>query len=110
MQGMVVMWSGAIGNIPDGWNLCDGVDGRPDLRDKFIIGAGDSYDPADTGGANTHTHPFTSDGHVHNIPAGVFIGAGASGNNQTASAATTGTTNAGSTLPPYYALAFIIKE
>ena len=38
--GTICMWSGTVANIPTGWALCDGsVSGRPDLRDKFVIGA-----------------------------------------------------------------------
>lgn len=37
--GVIVMWSGAIANIPAGWALCDGTNGAPDLRDRFIVGA-----------------------------------------------------------------------
>jgi hypothetical protein len=38
--GVICMWSGAITSIPTGWNLCDGQNSTPDLRGKFIIGAG----------------------------------------------------------------------
>jgi hypothetical protein len=38
--GVVCMWSGAITSIPTGWYLCDGQNSTPDLRGKFIIGAG----------------------------------------------------------------------
>lgn len=38
------LYSGAIGSIPEGWQLCDGTNGSPDLRSRFIVG----YDPADT--------------------------------------------------------------
>ncbi len=41
--GTIVIWSGAISNIPSNWALCDGQEGRPDLRNKFIVGAGDRY-------------------------------------------------------------------
>jgi len=37
--GVIVMWSGTIADIPDGWALCDGNNGTPDLRDRFIVGA-----------------------------------------------------------------------
>ena len=38
-KGIVVMWSGRIADIPSGWALCDGTNGTPDLRDKFVVGA-----------------------------------------------------------------------
>ena len=47
--GGIIMWSGTTSNFPDGWSLCDGSNGTPDLRDKFVIGA--SVDDED--GANT---------------------------------------------------------
>jgi microcystin-dependent protein len=66
--GIITMWSGAIGAIPSGWFLCDGTNGTPDLRDRFIVGAGSTYAVAATGGSNTvtltqaetpaHTHSY----------------------------------------------------
>ena len=53
--GAIIMWSGAINDIPVGWALCDGSNGTPDLRDRFIVGAGKSYNVGDTGGANSVT-------------------------------------------------------
>lgn len=38
--GLISMWSGALRNIPLGWVLCDGQNGTPDLRNRFIVGAG----------------------------------------------------------------------
>jgi microcystin-dependent protein len=80
-SGGIIMWSGSIGTIPSGWYLCNGSNGTPDLRDRFIMGAG-NVDPATTGGASSytlstsqlpsHTHTFSgttsSDGnHYHDI-------------------------------------------
>ena len=47
------MWSGSIASVPSGWALCNGLSGTPDLRDRFIVGAGSSYAPGNTGGANS---------------------------------------------------------
>ncbi|MCB8816151.1 hypothetical protein [Desulfosporosinus shakirovi] len=49
--GLISMWSGAIGTIPDTWTLCDGTNGTPDLRDRFIVGAGSTYAIGNTGGS-----------------------------------------------------------
>ena len=53
------MWSGAISAIPSGWVLCNGANGTPDLRARFVIGAqadsGQTYDVGDTGGATNVT-------------------------------------------------------
>jgi len=51
--GGIIMWSGAIGNIPSGFVLCDGTNGTPDLTDRFVLGAGGSESIGDTGGADT---------------------------------------------------------
>lgn len=51
--GCIVMWSGIIADIPDTWALCDGTGGTPDLRDRFVVGAGTTYDPLETGGSAT---------------------------------------------------------
>ena len=53
--GTVLSWYGNIANIPNGFVLCDGNNGTPDLRDRFIVGAGNSYSCGATGGANTVT-------------------------------------------------------
>ena len=41
--GMIMLWSGSIGSIPAGWYLCDGTNGTPNLKDSFIVGAGNIY-------------------------------------------------------------------
>ena len=53
--GIIVMWSGASNAIPSGWYLCDGGNGTPDLRNRFVFGAGagGNYSPGDNGGSST---------------------------------------------------------
>jgi len=53
--GLISIWYGSIGSIPTGWYLCDGSNGTPDLRDRFIVGAGSTYSVSATGGSTTHT-------------------------------------------------------
>jgi hypothetical protein len=48
--GGIIMWSGSIGSIPSGYYICDGSNGTPDLRDRFVVGAGTSYAVGNTGG------------------------------------------------------------
>jgi hypothetical protein len=161
--GMIVMWSGSIASIPSGWALCDGSAGTPNLRDRFIVGAGSTYAVGATGGsANaivvSHTHAFTGNGntgtagnHTHSVNdpghshtynntiVGGAVYTDHSGNDtpqgynfpQTSSSSTgisinangdhthtatvTGTTDSSGSsatnanLPPYYALAYIMK-
>jgi microcystin-dependent protein len=90
-SGGIIMWSGAIANIPSGWFLCDGANGTPDLRNRFVVGAGSTYTPGNTGGADTvtlttaqipsHTHTFsgttnTAGNHNHE-----YYSSGVSGSN-----------------------------
>jgi len=64
--GMILMWSGSIATIPKGWSLCDGSNGTPDLRNRFIVGAGSTYSVGTTGGSNTVTLSTTQiPSHTH---------------------------------------------
>jgi hypothetical protein len=140
-SGMIALWSGSVASVPSGWYLCNGSNGTPDLRDRFVVGAGSTYAVAATGGsANAivvaHTHTATSTvtdpGHSHSFSSSLILGTSTDGNTGTVSGGgnagaltivsnTTGitvaTTNASSgssgtnaNLPPYYALAYIMKS
>jgi hypothetical protein len=135
-SGFIGMWSGSVASIPTGWLLCDGSNGTPDLRDRFVIGAGSTHTPGATGGnkdaivvSHTHTATVTDPGHNHTylndpVPAQHPTGTGASDsrgqqnvtyNTSTAatgvtvSNSTTGSSGTNANLPPYYALAYIMK-
>lgn len=125
--GLISLWSGSIASIPSGWQLCDGTNGTPNLRDKFVVGAGSSYAVGNTGGANTVTLTIPQmpiHAHSYGTLRGGLKTNGAIGASSNAlSASTTGTYslamsgdvgNAGSgdsheNRPPYYALAYIMK-
>lgn len=107
--GIILLWYGAIVNIPAGWVLCDGNNGTPNLQDRFVVGAGDSYPPWDNGGATVHNHGFTSDGHFHSLVPGPDIAAGAQFNSDTDTRTVQGWTDNSDSLPPFVALAFIMK-
>lgn len=51
--GAIIMWYGALGSVPSGWQLCNGTNGTPDLRDRFVLGAGGAVALGGTGGAST---------------------------------------------------------
>ncbi len=53
-SGVIVMWSGTLATIPSGWALCNGSNGTPDLRDRFITSVGTGENPGATGGANSY--------------------------------------------------------
>lgn len=48
--GGIIIWSGAENMIPNNWHLCDGTNGTPDLRNRFVVGAGDNYEVEESGG------------------------------------------------------------
>ena len=52
--GAIVIWHGSVDSIPDGWKLCNGQNGTPDLRNRFVPGAGDEYAVGAKGGEKTH--------------------------------------------------------
>lgn len=54
-RGIITMWTGATNAVPSGWALCDGNNGTPNLKDRFIVGAGQSYGVGNTGGSITQT-------------------------------------------------------
>ena len=106
-----MFWSGAIVDVPAAWFLCDGNNGTPDLRNRFIVGAGNTYIIDDSGGTNTHTHAFTGDGHLH-ILASALPSRIEDANDQnkiTTTVPIVGTTDSDTNVPPYYSLAYIMK-
>ena len=83
--GGIILWNGSTGNIPPNFRLCDGQNGTPDLRDRFIVGAGGGYTPGDTGGSNqvtlteaqlaTHSHgdgTYSTDVNTHKHETGTL--------------------------------------
>jgi microcystin-dependent protein len=131
VTGMIMMWSGSIATIPSGWSLCNGSAGTPDLRDKFVVGAGTLYNPGDAGGTSdaivvSHSHTITDPGHKHTYttPSGTqntlsgtpstnpFTGTASTQTTVTSTGITVDTAGQSGTnknLPPYYALAYIMK-
>lgn len=88
-SGFIGMWSGVT--APTGWYLCDGTNGTPDLRNRFIVGAGTSYAIGATGGADTVTLNETQiPSHTHTISA---TSSGAGGHNHSVSVSDPGHTH-----------------
>jgi hypothetical protein len=147
--GGIIMWSG--GSVPTGWALCNGNNGTPDLRNRFIVSSGSGYAVGATGGSadavlvshgHTATSTVTDTGHSHLMnyqqkavedTGGAQVsdmrfaggdGDGGStnyanesgnivGNVTGVTVATTitaeGESGTNKNLPPYYALAFIMR-
>jgi hypothetical protein len=133
--GMISLWYGSIGSVPLGWYLCDGTNGTPDLRDRFVVGAGSTYSVATTGGStdaivvsHTHTATVTDPGHNHLINQtgsgaqaqtgqsekrmveGLTVNSGTSTTGISVTNASTGVSGTNANLPPYYALAYVMKS
>jgi microcystin-dependent protein len=54
-RGIISMWYGSIASIPAGWALCNGLNGTPNLQDRFIVGAGNGYGVGSVGGVATYS-------------------------------------------------------
>jgi len=130
--GMIMMFTGST--APTGWVFCDNsaeaqAAGAPDLRDRFIVGAGNTYSSGATGGSADavlveHRHLPTTGGFstteatgttiaVNNVDVGNY-GVGSSGNGlgplgNRHFMQSEGVSGTNKNLPPYYALAYIMK-
>ena len=132
----IILWYDSIANIPAGWVLCDGANGTPDLRNKFIKGVSTDTDKGGQFGSSTHVHTNQSTvvggDHNHSIQVTLSGNAGglnyvaeggsqvAAGNGHQHSGSVTsensGThshtvleTSAGNSLPPFIQVYFIMK-
>lgn len=127
-SGAILLWSGSVASIPTGFVICDGNNSTPDLRNRFVVGADDTYDVDDTGGSAdavvvSHTHTITDPGHNHTVPnsgsqnnsfdSGTTVGNDTQGTSGTATTGisidSAGVSGTNANLPPYYALAYIMK-
>lgn len=135
VSGMIMLWSGSSATIPSGWVICDGTNSTPDLRSRFVVGAGSTYAVGATGGSadaivvsHTHTATVTDPTHSHPITVNYTTGSGsgqqpavntgqdagpvstdAASTGITVSNSTTGSSGTNANLPPYYALCYIMK-
>ena len=132
--GAIIAWNGASDAIPSGWALCDGTNGTPDLRNRFIVGAGSSYSVGATGGSDTvtlttaqipsHNHTLKTQGNTSAMNAtttgtvlvsdGHFSGSDSQftsgySNYANITSTSTGSGQSHENRPPYYALCWIMK-
>lgn len=130
--GSIILWAG--GSIPSGWAVCNGSNGTPDLRSRFVRGATNNGQLKTTGGATTHVHSNgntgSAGGHAHTGISGSSGNSGTEmyygGSNEMAAgnhshglsgtpnsvanhSHTVGNTESASNLPPYKVLQFIMR-
>ena len=134
--GGIILWSGSTESIPNGWALCNGFNGTTNLQDRFVVGAGSGYTVNATGGSADavvvqHNHSYSNfsnpGNHTHTYDRS-DAGAGTEGGNQGVHDFNSSTSTGGGgshthsfdidnegvsgtnkNLPPYYALAYIMR-
>jgi hypothetical protein len=123
-KGVIWLWSGSIDTIPDGWALCNGENGTPDLRGRFVLGV----NPNAKANTNFMINELNAKGgnekallkHKHTIGGGkssYYVGGGGDwkvgGGNFYVNLNGDQMDEAGNvtdnTLPPYYSLSYIMK-
>ena len=117
VQGMIMMYTGST--APSGWAICNGQNGTPDLRDRFIVGAGSAYSIGNTGGQNSvtltvnqipaHTHTYERTDVGINVNDRPWPASNNDCDMTTQNTSSTGGGQSHENRPPYYALMFIVK-
>jgi hypothetical protein len=112
-RGSILIWSGAVATIPAGWALCDGANGTPDLRSRFVLGFDGVAAIGSTGGTNRHNHTVDIPAFDSNPGIGTSASGSGGGNNFGSHYHTINPPSAQSSfttmLPPYIMLAYIMK-
>lgn len=124
-RGMIIMWNSTT--APEGWAICNGQNGTPDLRGRFIISTGSGYQLGNKGGASSvtlnanqippHSHRYwdtTFSEHGGPVDYGMRIGSKKTDHDNTQYGVWLYTENNGGNQahenrPPYYALTYIMK-
>jgi len=109
LKGKIFLWSGTLENIPAGFALCNGDNGTPDLRSKFVPAAGGAYAPGDFSGIFMHNHTVLAWGLGHTFGPNNIIQPGLGFDDNTNFHNLSGSTYPALHRPPYYALAFVMK-
>ena len=125
VQGMIIMWNSTVASIPTGFVLCDGSNGTPDLRGRFVVGhhpTNNDYDINDTGGSESvtltvnqmpsHKHDTSVDNtklFPSNGQTSINFGGAGGYPATTFTMSNTGGGQSHENRPPFYALCYIMK-
>lgn len=118
--GIISLWYGSIATIPSGWVLCDGTNSTPDLRNLFVVGAdadsggaakstitGSALQTHTTGIVGTHVHPVKTSNTT--VGGTTYVRVGVSATQDTSQNTDANTGANAKNIPPFYALAYIMK-
>jgi microcystin-dependent protein len=113
--GGIIIWSGS--DIPAKWALCNGLNGTPDLRGKFVLGYNDTYAIGQAGGEEKHKltiEEMPSHNHGQGAKAGSYQYGAVTSYGDDDPVILSATLNTGgdqphNNMPPYYALAYIMR-
>lgn len=120
--GAIVIWSGTEDTIPEGWSICNGQNGTLDLRDKFVLGAGESHSVGESGGSEEVTLTVGQmPTHRHDVPSAAIDSTKTDASssrrfltkkgvvNEGYNTALVGSSEPHPNMPPYYTLLYIQK-
>lgn len=116
--GAVIAYAGDIDSIPPGWHICDGTEGTPDLRGRFVLGQSDAYVYGSEGGEATHrltvnempshSHQLAIQSKTGNTGDLIAITRGAY-RLDSLGMSSTGGSQPHNNMPPYYVLYYIMR-
>lgn len=125
-SGCILIWSGTEDNVPDGWHICDGTENTPDLRGRFVLGVNENHEYGSSGGSEevtlgithmpAHNHRIriynqnsSSSGAGESIKADNILTSITTSYSPKFVAEPSGDSKPHNNMPPYYALAYIMK-
>lgn len=120
--GAVIAYAGDIDSIPPGWHICDGTEGTPDLRGRFVLGQSSRYRYGTSGGEATHKlttnempshkhtiYSLTGDGSYHSMPTSDGRSNTTKNTLGSNTCSNTGGNQPHNNMPPYYVLYYIMR-
>ena len=104
---MIIPYKGSIASIPTGWVFCNGSNGTPDLRDRFIVCA--KQDDGGVAKSNVDGGLKASGGAADQPPKTGDNPDDVSNVTVTGAEDVAGPSHGHDFVPPFYALAYIMK-